>query len=120
MDIKSRILIIADIEPFVTTQIQDILIVSKFYNLNRQEELDHLIDWIVNQILTDYYQMIVIHHYRHDIYKCIYSEIKHQLIYSFSRCVNISDFNLLKGCEVKTLVNDRDLFITRRLKYNGI
>lgn len=118
MDNKSRILIIIDIESFVITQITDILQIGTHYNLS-QEEIDFFFDWCVNQILTDTFHMTVIHHYRHDIFKCIYSELKHQLTYAFTRCVILNDLNILKGCQVKTLINDKDLFITRRFKYNN-
>jgi len=118
MNNKGRLLLIADIESFVITQMPDILSVSHYYKLNQQQDVDCFIDWCVNQILTDTFQMIVFHHYRHDIYKCVYSELKHQLTQSFTRCIIPSDLNLLRGCEVKTLVNDKDLFITRRFKYD--
>jgi len=61
--------------------------------------------------------MHVIHHYRHDIYLCIYSEIKNQLIQAFNRCINKNDLRILKNSQVKTLINDKDLFITRRFIY---
>jgi hypothetical protein len=113
---QSRILIISDIEPFITTQLVSIKSVGRCYNL-REDEIDCFIDWVVNQILTDVFYMDVIHHYRHDIYLCIYSELKYQLTDALRRCISLSDLRILKGCQVKTLVNDKDLFITRRIKY---
>lgn len=120
MDNQSRILIIADIDSFINTQLPLIIETGFNYRLNNEEEIDYFLDWSVNQILTDEYQMQVIHHYRHDIFKCIYSELKYSLTRALSRCVILNDLVLFKGCQVKTLINDRDLFITRRVKYKTV
>lgn len=110
---KGRILILSDIEAFIVSQLSDVKNICRRYNLN-EEDIDLFFDWCINQILTDTFSMRVIYHYRHDVYLCVYSELKHQLTSSFTRNVNLNDFRLFKGCEVKTLINDKDLFITRR------
>lgn len=113
---NNKVLIIADIEPFIFNTINSVNLVGKNYNL-QDEELDYFFDWAINQILEDSFEMKVIHHYRHDIYKCIYSELAFNLNESFARSVNIYDLRTLKRQNVKTLVNGRDLFITRRSPY---
>lgn len=110
---NNKILIISDIEPFIFNTLPEVIFVGKKYNLT-DDELDYFFDWAINQILTDKFNMSVVHHYRHDIYLCVYSEISETLKDAFLRSVNLIDLNILKGRIVKTLVNGRDLFITQR------
>lgn len=114
---QTRILIISDIETFIITMMPQVLDKAVEYHVNNNE-IDYFFDWAINQILVEFYGMKVIHHYRHDIYLIIYKDLVHNLLTSFKRCVNIYDLEMLKGCYVKTLVNGRDLFITRRNAYN--
>ena len=116
---NNKILVIADIEPFIFNTLNSVKFVGIKYNL-KDDELDYFFDWVINQILEDSFEMKVIHHYRHDIYKCIYSELAFNLNESFARSINIYDLRTLKGDSVKTLVNGRDLFITRRTPIKNI
>ena len=116
MSDQNRILIIADIESFIIQLMPLARKVGMDYRV-LTEELDYFFDWAINQTLSEYFGMKIIHHYRHDIYLCMYSVMRYEIVSSFKRTVNIHDLRLLKGCEVKTLVNGRDLFITRRNKY---
>lgn len=114
---QTRILIISDIESFIINSMPKVLDVAKEYNINTNE-IDYFFDWAVNQLLVEFFGMKVIHHYRHDIYLIMYKDLYHDLYSSFKRCVNLYDLEMLKSCYVKTLVNGRDLFITRRNAYN--
>lgn len=115
MNNPNRLLIIASIQSFIYTSMPSVLSEARKYNL-REEDIDFFFDWVINQILVDIFGLRVIHHYRHDVFICMYNELQYDLLPIFKRSVNIHDLRTLKGCEVKTLVNGFDLFITRRIK----
>lgn len=113
---NNKILIISDIEPFINHSVKITIPIANNYNV-QLNDLDYFFDWSVNQILVDNFNMKVVHHYRHDVYLCMYSEISEPLYKFFINSVNLHDLNILRNESVKTLVNGRDLFITRRIPY---
>lgn len=115
---NSRLLIIQDIENFYIN-ITNLIYGKMFkeWRLVPENDLDNAIDWIINQHLQIKFSMKVIGHYRHDVYRCIYDEYKGQIDNYFNASCNKNDLNLLKNCEVKTLVNGSDLFIARRITF---
>ena len=115
---NNKILIIADIEPFINHSIKIAIPLANNYNV-QLNELDYFFDWAINQLLVENFDMKVIHHYRHDVYLCMYSEMNELLYKFFISSVNLHDLNTLKGQDVKTMVNGRDLFITRRIPYKS-
>lgn len=114
---NTRVLIIQDLSSLIVKTIPLIKLHGKEFNISN-EEIDYFLDWAINQTLIEKYNMKVINHYRHDIFICLYSIILFDLHNCFHHCVNQYDIKILEGCEVKTLINGRDLFITKRSSYS--
>lgn len=90
----------------------------KKYNMDASAHVDLFIDWTVNEILTEDFNLKVVGHFRHDEYKCILSEIQQQAIVTLRGSMNIYDLDLIRGSRVKTLITGYDLFITPRTTYS--
>ena len=114
---QTRVLLIQDIDSLIVKIIPLIKLHASEFHIGTNE-FDYFFDWAINQALVECYSMNVVHHYRHDIYICLYDIIKYDFIQGFKNCVNRFDMKILEGCQVKTLVNGRDLFITRRNSYH--
>lgn len=115
---QSRIFIITDISSFIIFLMPLVKSAVHEYRI-REDEIDFFFDWVINQLLTDIYGLNIMHHQRHDIYRLMYLDNFHLLESTFKRSVNSYDLIILKECEVKTLVNGRDLFITQRNNYTN-
>lgn len=108
-----RIFYIFDIYSFCIYTVELLEGVCKEYNIPLSD-MDLIVDWLVNQLLIDVYSIKVVHHYRHDLYKCIYTEFYSSIRPHFIRCMNKDDLHRLQFLEVKTLIAGKDLFITNR------
>jgi len=121
MQQSSRMLIIHDIHSFSINLMRlSCIDMKEKWNYDPKEEFDLFLEWVVNHILTKYYNVIVIHHYRHDVYLCMFDNIEQAAVNYFRSSVSNYDLLPLKGCEVKTLVNGADLYVTRRVTYRHL
>jgi len=114
----SRILLIQDVRSFCDTCIN--LCTNgamTSYVTNPADCIEYFIDWSIDQLLTESFDVKVVGHYRNDQFKCILDENKQRLLATLMATVNTKEFMMLKGSEVKTMVVGYDLFITPKIIY---
>ena len=113
----SRVLLISDIESLQYIFIPQLRQICLEHNVD-VSSIDYFFDWCINQSLIDLYNVRVINHFTHDIYKTYFALISFEFKKILSGAINKYDIATLSSCDVKTLINGRDLFITRRVTYS--
>lgn len=112
---NSRVLLIQDVRSFCLLMISQCRegLMSR-YNISSIDNIDLFIDWSIDDLLTNHFNLKVVGHYRNDEFKCMLTEIHHEALVTLSGSMNLRDLDLIKGCEIKTMVTGYDLFITPR------
>lgn len=113
---QTRFLIIQDIGSLVVRLMPEVIDLFSYYHKD-ESEIDYFFDWAINHSLQEEYGLKVFGHYRNDEWLCIYTEIKINFLRYLKWSVNAKDIQTLRSCEVKTLINGKDLFIARRNSY---
>jgi hypothetical protein len=93
------------------------LISMKINPDNRLADFDLYLEWTINQILYEVYRIRVMNHYKNDLFNCIYRTEQLSINQAFTGWMGPSVLDSLAHVEVRTLINGRDLFITKRAVY---
>jgi hypothetical protein len=84
-------------------------------NLNPNFLYDQYFSWVVNYILTTHHQINIVDCQIHnrDEFKAILSNNEVVVVDFFNDSINVRDLSIIRGQNVKTIVNARDLIISR-------
>ena len=113
---NTRFILVQDIGNLINGTIDEIKRLFREHRIDFTD-IDLFYEWSINEILTMDYHIKVVGHYRNDVFKVIFSFIGPVVQQHLRVAANASDMAMLRGAEVRTLVNGRDLFITSRTRY---
>lgn len=117
----TRNILIADITVFYCEVYK--LTLKNFIRLNIGHQaningFDLFLEWIINECLTEIYNVEVIRHFRQDEHKVIFTEHKEKIKELLFTYVLSEQMNDIKHTQIRTIVNGRDLFIVKRYFLN--
>lgn len=120
MSQNERVLILLDMQAFSQYLLDKSgrqLVSMRINTDNRLADFDLYLEWTINQILYEVYRIRVINHYKNDLFNCIYRVDALAINHAFKGWMGQSILDSLPHAEVRTLINGRDLFITKRAIY---
>lgn len=91
---------------------------NETYGIVANTMVDYFVEWVINEVLLDQFGISVVNHYSHDLFKNIYRTYQLEICKNFAVTIDQDKMRLLRGQQVRTLVNGRDLFISQRITYD--
>lgn len=92
----------------------------KELRISQQDHLcdfDMYLEWVINQLLFDVFKIRVINHYKNDLFNCVYKVDQLRISHAFAGWLCDTTLTTMHDGQARTLINGRDLFITKRYVY---